>query len=117
MFCLPRPAALPIHSRPSWNTCSNAGAPVLGEDFVIRILRSIDFVKEEVIRHTGPGGFGGNAPVLTFSGYDYTEYERFSQDKDWMPRLVLIAKNSYVWLDQLSKKYQSAITQSRPDPG
>ena len=26
-----------------------------------------------------------------------------------MPRLVLIAKNSYVWLDQLSKKYQRQI--------
>ncbi len=26
-----------------------------------------------------------------------------------MPRLVLIAKNSYVWLDQLSKKYQRNI--------
>ena len=83
---------------------------ILGEDFVTRILRSIDFVKEEGIRHTGPGGFGGDAPVLTFNGYDYTEYERFSQDKDWMPRLILIAKNSYVWLDQLSKKYQRAIT-------
>jgi len=83
---------------------------VLDESFVIRILRSIDFVREEVIRRTGPGGFGGNAPVLTFGGYDYTEYERFSQDKDWMPRLVLIAKNSYVWLDQLSKKYQRSIT-------
>jgi glycosidase len=82
---------------------------VLGESFVIRILRSIDFVKEEAIRHTGPGGFGGDAPVLTFRGYDYTEYERFSQDKDWMPRLVLMAKNSYVWLDQLSKKYQRSI--------
>jgi glycosidase len=82
---------------------------VLGESFVVRILRGIDFTREEVIRRTGPGGFGGNAPVLTFSGYDYTEYERFSQDKDWMPRLVLIAKNSYVWLDQLSKKYQRAI--------
>ena len=27
-----------------------------------------------------------------------------------MPRLVLIAKNSYVWLDQLSKKYKCSIT-------
>ena len=32
-------------------------------------------------------------------------YERYSPDKDWMPRLVLIAKNSYVWLEQLSRKY------------
>ena len=84
--------------------------PILGGDFVARILRSIDFVKEERVRHTGPGGFGGNAPVLTFRGYDYTEYERFSQDKDWMPRLVLIAKNSFVWLDQLSKRYQRSIS-------
>jgi len=82
---------------------------VLGESFVTRVLRSIDFINEERIRHTGAGGFGGSAPLLTFTGRDYTEYERFSQDKDWMPRLVLIAKNSYVWLDQLSRKYQRAI--------
>jgi hypothetical protein len=37
------------------------------------------------------------------------EPERFSRDLDWMPRVVLIAKNIYVWLDQLSKKYQRAI--------
>ena len=83
---------------------------ILGESFITRLLRGIDFTREEIIRNTGPGGFGGEAPVLTFTGYDYTEYERFSQDKDWMPRLVLIAKNSYVWLDQLSRKYQRAIT-------
>ena len=38
------------------------------------------------------------------------EPERFSLDLDWMPNLVLIAKNTYVWLDQLSKKYQRPIT-------
>lgn len=80
---------------------------ILGEDFVQRILRSIDFIREEAIRSTGPGGFGGEAHVLTFAGQP--EYERFSQDKDWMPRMVLIAKNSYVWLDQLSKTYQRHI--------
>jgi hypothetical protein len=36
--------------------------------------------------------------------------ERFSPDKDWMPSLVLIAKNAYVWLDQLSKAYRRSIT-------
>ncbi len=82
---------------------------LLGESFVNRILRSIDFVKEEGIRGHFAGGFAGSAPVLTFTGSETTEYERFSPDKDWMPRLVLIAKNSYVWLDQLSKKYQRPI--------
>ena len=78
---------------------------ILGESFVSRILRGLDYARENVLHHTGPGGFGGEAPVLTFTGHDYAEYERFSPDKDWMPRLILIAKNSYVWLDQLSKKY------------
>jgi glycosidase len=83
---------------------------ILGEGFVQRILRGIDFVKEEAVRGNFAGGFAGGAPVPTFSGHDYSEYERFSPDKDWMPRLVLLAKNSYVWLDQLSKKYQRSIT-------
>jgi glycosidase len=42
-------------------------------------------------------------------GHDYAEYERYSPDQEWMPRLVLMAKNTYVWLDQLSKKYQREI--------
>ena len=37
------------------------------------------------------------------------EPERFSAEVDWMPRVVLIAKTTYVWLDQLSKKYRRAI--------
>jgi glycosidase len=78
---------------------------ILGESFVLRILRGIDFVKEEIIRGPFAGGFAGNAPVLTFAGHDYTEYERFSPDKDWMPRCIIIAKNTYVWLEQLSRKY------------
>ncbi|HFE64342.1 MAG TPA: alpha-amylase, partial [Caldithrix sp.] len=38
------------------------------------------------------------------------EPERFSPDKDWMPRIILLAKSTYVWLDQLSKKYQREIS-------
>jgi 4-alpha-glucanotransferase len=37
------------------------------------------------------------------------EPERYSADRDWMPRLVMLAKSTYVWLDQLSKKYQRPI--------
>ncbi|MBK8945886.1 MAG: alpha-amylase [Ignavibacteriae bacterium] len=40
---------------------------------------------------------------------DYEEFEQFTPDTNWMPKLVLIAKNIYVWLDQLSKKYQREI--------
>ena len=33
------------------------------------------------------------------------EPERFSVDSAWMPRLVLMAKSTYVWLDQLSRQF------------
>ena len=36
--------------------------------------------------------------------------ERFTPDRDWMPRLVLMAKSVYVWLDQLSRAAGRAIT-------
>ena len=34
---------------------------------------------------------------------------RFSDDSDWMSELVLVAKHTYVWLDQLSKRYARPI--------
>ena len=86
----------------------NRWGAVLGETFLLRLLRGMDFIKEEVIRGQWAGGFGGGAPVPDFRGEP--EYERFSPDKDWMPRLVLMAKNSYVWLDQLSKWYGRDIS-------
>ncbi|MCS6993906.1 MAG: alpha-amylase family glycosyl hydrolase [Anaerolineales bacterium] len=81
---------------------------LLGEAFIQRILRAMDFVKEDAIRGNFAGGFAGSAPVPQFGGA-YAEYERFSPDRDWMPRCVLIAKNTYVWLEQLSRWYQRDI--------
>ena len=79
---------------------------LLGEAFVARIIRGIDFLREEIIRqHLAHGDFKPDIPLQSFGGGEYAEYERYSPDKDWMPRLVLIAKNSYVWLEQLSRKY------------
>jgi hypothetical protein len=80
---------------------------LLGE-FLYRLLSSLDLIKEEEKAIFGIGG-GGPSYVYEFGDLEL-EPERFSQDKDWMPNLVLIAKNSYVWLDQLSKKYKRAIT-------
>jgi hypothetical protein len=37
----------------------NKWGAILGDAFVQRILRGMDFVKEEAIRSTGPGGFSG----------------------------------------------------------
>jgi glycosidase len=79
---------------------------LVGETFVERILRGVDFLREEVIhQHLAHGDFKPDVPLATYTGGEYAEYEQYSPDKDWMPRLVLIAKNSYVWLEQLSRKY------------
>ncbi len=75
--------------------------------YLYRILGSLDLIKEEEMLRSAGGG-GGTAPVLTYD-WQETELERFSPDQDWMPRVVMIAKNAYVWLDQLSKKYQVNI--------
>ncbi len=74
--------------------------------FLYRLLGSLDLVKEEEkMVFAGPGP--SRAPEFGALAF---EPERFTPDRDWMPRLVLIAKNTYVWLDQLSKKYQRPIT-------
>ncbi|MCL4260958.1 MAG: alpha-amylase, partial [Anaerolineales bacterium] len=79
---------------------------LLGDEFVSRLLRGMDFLHEETLRHQlAHGDFKADIPVAEYSGGDYAEYERYSPDKEWMPRLILIAKNSYVWLEQLSRKY------------
>ncbi len=80
---------------------------LLDDKFTARIVRGMDFLREEVT-HRGQHGhtdFKPDVPLQTFAGSEYHEYERYSPDKEWMPRLVLIAKNSYVWLEQLSRKY------------
>jgi hypothetical protein len=105
-------------------------ASILPEHITLKILKSQDLMKEDVRLSGAPGGHAPSlAPVykgtpddgdgLSFgkSGYryaldavkDYEEYERFTSDSDWMPRVVLMAKNTWVWLDQLSKQYQREI--------
>lgn len=78
------------------------------------LLHAIDYVKEEEKPHfsapTGQGG-GSGAPTFVpdYSAFN-TEYEAFSADRNWMPNVVMIAKSTLVWLDQLSKEYGHAIT-------
>jgi len=73
--------------------------------FMARLLMSLDVINEE----DKPTFFGpGPSEVLTFAGLD--EYERFSPDQDWMPKTVLLAKSTLVWLFQLSQKYGREIT-------
>ena len=86
-------------------------AAILPADLAARLLAGEDLLaEEERALHLRFGGGGGGGPVEapSFAGAD-AEPERFSDDRDWMPRIVLIAKSTYVWLDQLSRRYGREI--------
>ncbi|BCA78643.1 alpha-amylase family glycosyl hydrolase [Desulfuromonas sp. AOP6] len=79
---------------------------LLPEDLLADITVAFDVIAEEnVSRDGGPG----EVPVPSFA-QGPEEYEAFSADADWMANVVLMAKSTYVWLDQLSRRYGRAIT-------
>ncbi|MCR5605278.1 MAG: alpha-amylase [Treponema sp.] len=79
-------------------------------DWIKRLLGGIDTISEEQ-KATWHPITGGDVEVSVPS-YEslIKEYERFSPDREWMPRVVLMAKTVLVWLDQLTKKYNRPIT-------
>jgi len=84
-------------------------------DILMKLMRGIDFLKEAnaYFLKRGMGGIGKETHVLDYSGAGgagQEEYERFSPDRDWMPRVVILAKTTLVWLDQLSKKFGRTIS-------
>ncbi|MDR2419423.1 MAG: alpha-amylase, partial [Treponema sp.] len=73
--------------------------------FIARLLMSLDVIKEET-----KASFFGPGPTQVYTYEGLGEYEHFSPDQDWMPRTVLLAKSTLVWLYQLSQKYGRQIT-------
>ncbi|MFN3201576.1 MAG: alpha-amylase family glycosyl hydrolase [Bradymonadia bacterium] len=79
----------------------------LPETLQSALLRAQDVLQEaHRFRGHGPGPVQG--PGVVYAADE--EIERFSEDGDWMSQVVLIAKQTYVWLDQLSRQYRRAIT-------
>ncbi|NUM69215.1 MAG: alpha-amylase [Ignavibacteriaceae bacterium] len=107
---------------------------LIPDDFESKILSGSDLLYEDARLFTPPGGGKGTPPVPQFklsqeeidkilkSGrkkdeilYDdfelsyMIEEEKFTEDLHWMPNVVMIAKNTLVWLDQLSRTYARQI--------
>ncbi len=103
---LRRPAIAVPHSLPGQLEYIREQWGYLLGGYLYRLLSSLDLIREEEKAiFLGPGP----SRVVEFTGLEL-EAERFSPDMEWMPSLVLIAKNVYVWLDQLSKQYDRPMT-------
>ena len=99
---------------------STLGLSVGGIEALFRdALRAGDTLREEqkVSFGGGPGPTEIIDPVAASqarrggaAGFVPDEYEAFSQDSSWMPRVVMLAKSTFVWLGQLSKQYGRDIS-------
>ncbi|MCQ2592609.1 MAG: alpha-amylase family glycosyl hydrolase [Treponema sp.] len=85
---------------------------ILGDElpWIKRLFAGMDAISEENKASWAP--IGGDGPELIPYSYEnlMNEYERFSEDKEWMPNVILMAKTVLVWLDQLTKQYGYPIT-------
>jgi hypothetical protein len=81
------------HGAPTWGAQGFVGNEYVGFDE--------QFGAEYVI---GPDGVKHRRYATDYQA-PLQEYEAFSADLAWMPNVVLIAKSTYVWLEQLSKKH------------
>ena len=90
----------------------------LSDDFGGWVSLSEDVAAEEcTVRLAGPGpvqpsgfdsaiGFADASAYGTPGSAGYVDASaRFSDDTEWMPGMVMMAKQTFVWLDQLSRSY------------
>jgi 4-alpha-glucanotransferase len=92
---------------------------VLPADIAVSLQRAQDVHREHTTFRGGPGfgpppvevadfGHGGPPPGPEGLAADDEEV-RFSRDHAWMQRLVMMAKHTHVWLDQLSRRFHKEI--------
>ena len=72
---------------------------------------AIGLARDVLLEENRPRGEGGpgEVPVPTFDSPLDADVEAFSPDRDWMSNVVLMARSTWVWLDQLSRKYERPI--------
>ena len=85
------------------------------EGLMRRLMQTLGTIQEE--RRERFGGGPGPAQVIdpraeygSVGAFEQIEYERFSPDSSWMPRVVMLAKSTFVWLGQLSRFYNRDIS-------
>ncbi len=97
---------------PLWSLLPAAIDLIEDEDkylFFEKIARREDAGKEGAF-------FEKHAHIPSYSSSDDDAPANYSTDSSWMPEVVMLAKSTYVWLDQLSKLYRRPITRLQDIP-
>ncbi len=83
---------------------------LLSDELKVNLIKAIDLTKEENKPVFFDNNGGGNAETFVpdYSMFD-SDVDAFTDDRNWMPNVVMIAKSTLVWLDQLSKYYKRDI--------
>lgn len=81
---------------------------LLDESLVSMLFQAQALMDEQSRPHAGFGA--GPGPMLVPSYNGLGNEEAYSPDSNWMPNVVLLAKSTLVWLDQLSKQYNRPIS-------
>lgn len=80
---------------------------VLPQELLEPIAVSLAMAAEEWQQR---GAIGEPLEFPSFAPHSDEGEQAFSSDTDWMSSLVLMAKSTYVWLDQLSRRYGYRIS-------
>ena len=76
-------------------------------DFLFDLQLALNMLKEDY-KLPWSGGEEGSSEIPDY-GLELDEFEAYSEDRDWMPKVIMIAKSTLVWLSQLSQKYEREI--------
>ncbi len=76
------------------------------------VLRTVDILNEAQMPRGNPGPVPRQAPPnysVEVSHAEREPDEQFTPDRNWMSNVVLVAKQTHVWLSQLSQQYERTI--------
>ncbi len=97
---------------PFWGLLAGAIDFIEDED---KYLFFEQIAQEEAARKDGHW-LEKEAHVPDYTLDDANAPANYSTDSSWMPEVVMLAKSTYVWLDQLSKIYRKSITRLQDIP-
>ena len=102
-----------LEESPLWGLVADAIDFIEDEDKYLFFER---ITRERALRNDGYE-FEKESHVPQYNSVDDANAPaNYSMDSSWMPEVVMLAKSTYVWLDQLSKSYRRPITRLQDIP-